>query len=59
MIYFITLLILLYNHRHNILRLFATLAIFFSPQVKQSVTIISNKHSIYELPHGLSNDLRL
>ena len=31
---------------------------FFSPQVKRSV-IISNKQSIYELPHELPNDLRL
>ena len=32
--------------------------IFLSLQVKRSV-IINNKHSIYELPHGLPNDLRL
>ena len=32
--------------------------IFFSPQVKWSV-IISNKHSIYDLSHELSNELRL
>ena len=32
--------------------------IFFPPQVKQTV-IISNKHGAYELPHELSNDLRL
>ena len=32
--------------------------IFFSPQVKR-IAIISNKHGIYELPHELSNDLRL
>ena len=32
--------------------------IFFSPQVKWSV-IISNKHSIHELPHELPNDLRI
>ena len=32
--------------------------ILFSSQVKGSV-IISNKHSIYELPHELPNDLRL
>ena len=31
--------------------------IFFSPQAKKSV-IISNKHSTYELPHQLPNDLR-
>ena len=31
--------------------------IFFSPQVKRSVTI-SNKHSMYELPQELQNDLR-
>ena len=32
--------------------------IFLSPQVKQSV-IISNKHSIYELPHELPNNLEV
>ena len=32
--------------------------IFLLPQVKRSV-IISNKQSVYELPHKLSNDLRL
>ena len=32
--------------------------IFFSRQVKRSV-IISNKHGIYELPHELSNDVKL
>ena len=32
--------------------------IFLSPHVKWSV-IISNKHGIYELPHELTNDLRL
>ena len=32
--------------------------IFLSPQVKRSA-IISNKQSVYELPHELSNDLRL
>ena len=32
--------------------------IFLSPQVKQSA-IISNKHGTYELPHKMSNDLRL
>ena len=32
--------------------------IFFSLQAKRSV-IISNKHSIYELPHVLLNDLTL
>ena len=31
--------------------------IFLSPQVKRSA-IISDKHGIYELPHGLLNDLR-
>ena len=31
-----------YNHEHNILRLFITLPIFFSPQVKRSL-ITSNK----------------
>ena len=32
--------------------------IYHSVQVKRS-TIISNKHGLYELPHELSNDLRL
>ena len=32
--------------------------ICFSPQVKRSA-IISYKHSIYELPHKLLNNLRL
>ena len=32
--------------------------IFLSPQVKRFL-IISNKHGIYELPHELSNELRL
>ena len=32
--------------------------IFFSPQVKRCA-IITHKHSIYELPHELPNDLRL
>ena len=32
--------------------------IFVSPQVKR-IMIISNKHGIYVLPHGLPNDLRL
>ena len=32
--------------------------IFLSPQVKRSA-IINNKHSIYELPHELLNDIRL
>ena len=47
-----------YNHGRNILRLFDTLQSFFSPQVKRGV-IISNKHSIYELPHELPNNSRL
>ena len=46
-----------YN-RFHILRLFDVLPNFLSPQVKQSV-IITYKHGIYELPHDLSNDLRL
>ena len=32
--------------------------IFFSPQVKRNM-IISNKHGIYELPHELTNDVKL
>ena len=35
------------NHGHNILIIFDTLPIFFSPQVKRSM-IISNKNGIYE-----------
>ena len=41
------------NHFHNILRLLDVL-----PQVKRYV-ILTYKHGIYELPHGLPNDLRL
>ena len=47
-----------YNLGHNVLRLLMFCQIFLSPQVKRMV-IISNKHDIYELPHHLSNDLRL
>ena len=32
--------------------------VFFSPQVKRWA-IITYKHDIYQLPHELSNDLRL
>ena len=32
--------------------------VFFSPQIKRCA-IITYKHGIYELPHELSNDLRL
>ena len=32
--------------------------IFLSPQVKRSA-IISNKQGVYQLPHELSNNLRL
>ena len=32
--------------------------IFLSPQVKR-ITIISNKHGLYNLPHELTNDLKL
>ena len=32
--------------------------IFLSPQVKRSM-INSNKYGIYELPHALTNNLRL
>ena len=39
---------------HNILRLLDVFS--FHQQVKRS-TIISNKHGIYELSHGLPNDL--
>ena len=49
---------LVYNHFHNILRLFYVLPNFLSPQVKRWV-IITYKHGIYELPHELPNDLRL
>ena len=47
-----------YNHFHNILRLFDVYRIFLSPQVKRC-EIITYKHGIYELPHELPNDLRL
>ena len=47
-----------YNHFHNGLRLFEFYQIFFSPQVEQCA-ITTYKHGIYELPHELSNDLRL
>ena len=47
-----------YNQFHNILRLFDVLPNFLSPQVKRWA-IITYKHGIYELPHKLSNDLRL
>ena len=48
----------IYNHGHNILRLFHVLSTFYSPQIKLNV-IISNKHGIYKLLHELLNDLRL
>ena len=48
-----------YNYGHNILRIFLIIfQIFFSSQVKLSVILIK-KHGIYELPHELSNYLRL
>ena len=47
-----------YNHFHNILRLFDFYQIFLSPQLKQTA-IITYKHSIYELPHKLPNNLSL
>ena len=47
-----------YNLGHNIFRLLMFYQIFLSPQVKR-IVIISNKLGIYELPHELSNDLRL
>ena len=43
---------------HNIVRLFDVSPIFLRPQVKQWA-IITYKHGIYELPHKLSNDLKL
>ena len=48
----------IYNHVHNILRLFHVLSTFYSPQITLNV-IISNKHGIYKLLHELLNDLRL
>ena len=50
--------LVIYNHFHNILRLFDILSNFFSPQVKRTV-IVSNKYGIFELPHELPNNLRL
>ena len=47
-----------YNQFHNILRLSDVYQIFLSPQVKRWA-IITYKHRIYELPHGLTNGLRL
>ena len=44
------------NHGHNILRLFDTLQILFSAQVKR-IVIISKKHGIYELIAELLNNL--
>ena len=46
----------IYNHLHNILRLFDVLPNFSSPRVKRYATI-SYKHGIYHLPHVLPNDL--
>ena len=42
----------IYNHFHNILRLFDVLPNFGSPQVKRW-EIITYKHGIYDLPHEL------
>ena len=49
----------IYNHGHNILRIFVTIPNFrfTSLQVKRSV-IISNKHGIYEFSYELPKDLR-
>ena len=46
------------NHGHNILNPFDVWINFPFTQVKRSV-IISNEHGIYELPHGLTNYVRL
>ena len=46
------------NHVHNTLRAFDQLPNFFSPQGKRCA-FIAFKHGVYELPHELSNDLRL
>ena len=45
-------------HSHNILRLFDTSPnfVFATSETKQDC---SNKHSLYELPQELPNDLRL
>ena len=54
-IYYISVHVLVYNHFHNILRLFI---IFLSPQGKLCA-IINYKHGINELSHKLPNDLKL
>ena len=50
-----------HNHGHNIFIIFWDLFMFGKtcvlPQVKRSV-IVSNKHSMCELPHKLPNNLR-
>ena len=43
-----------FNHFDNIVKLFDVL-----PNFPKRSAIISNKHSIYELPNELPNDLRL
>ena len=47
-----------YNHFHNILRLFDDLP-NFPFTTSETMGDITYKYSIYELPHELSNDLRL
>ena len=46
-----------YNYFNNILRPLDFYQIFLSPPVKWC-TIITYKHAIYGLPHGLRNNLR-
>ena len=48
--------IYIYDRFHNILRLFDVLLNFL---FTTSETVITYKHSIYELPHELPNNLRL
>ena len=47
-----------YNHFHNISRLFDVLPNFLFP-ANETMASITYKHSIYDLPHELQNDLRL
>ena len=49
---------IIYNHFHNILRLFDLLPNFRSPQVKRCA-IITYRHGINAIPHKLPNALRL
>ena len=48
----------IYNHFHNILRLFDVLPNFLFT-TSETMRDYHHKHDIYELPHELLNDLRL